>query len=396
MIFSQDFVSNKMFLDQALSFDRLSDIKVNEKVIQTGAFPQVNGDVIIRIHLPNAKKVTAFVSDSRFASAEIELTTKDDRPEGVFEGILPYNERMTGLMNIRVKVDGTEQLIRDLPITWGGNRPINWIEVPDPDNEFLLIRDVPHGQFTRNIFWAQPMNNWENCYVYTPPGYFKTNDEYPVLYLLHGGGENELCWEYKGKVSHIMDNLIADGKAVPFLIVMCNGMLRAGGRVSSLVDRAFERMLIDDCIPYIEANYRVKTSKWNRAIGGLSLGSFMASDIGFGNPGVFSSIANFTAGITCGVLLDRYTYSRPHYAMLANGAEKFAQNYNVMFRSTCPQEDHLEYFLEDDKLFEAAGISTLPCYHRVLYPSRTAKWNSWRMGLRDFAQLLFREKQTAN
>lgn len=391
MNFTQEFVANKLFQDQMMSFDRLSATNVDGKTIQTGAIPQVNGDVLIRLYLPNVKKVTLFASVSRNVSKEIELVHHSESPKGVVEGILPYDEKMTGMANVTVTADGENQLMRDLPIIWCGNRPMNGIEIPDPDGSYLLIHDVPHGQYTRNIFWSSTMNNWENCYVYTPAGYLKSAQEFPVLYLLHGGGDNELCWEYVGRVSHIMDNLIAAGKAEPFIIVMCNDMLRSGGVVSNLMDRAFEHMLIDDCIPFVENTYRVKTGKWNRAVAGLSMGSFMTSDIGFGNPDIFGNVANFTAGLTCGDLLDRYTYSRPYHTMLANGSEEFAKNYKIFFRSTTPQEDHLDYFLEDDRLFAEAGINELPCYHRVLYPPRTSKWNSWRMGLRDFAQLLFKE-----
>lgn len=391
MKYTQDFVSNKVFLDQMMSFDRLSATYVDGKPLQTGAFPQVNGDVIVRLYLPHAKEVTLFAGVSRKVHSEIELVNNSESPKGVFEGVIKYNENMTGMANVIVKVDGIEQLMKDLPLIWQGNRPLNGIEIPDPEADYLMIHNVPHGQYIRNTFWAQSMNNWEHCYIYTPPGYLKSEKEYPVLYLLHGGGDNELCWEYVGRICNIMDNLIAQEQAVPFIVVMCNDMLRAGGHVSNLMDRAFERMLIDDCIPFVEKNYRVKTGKWNRAIAGLSMGSFMTSDIGFGNPDVFSNVANFTAGLTCGDLLDRYTYSRPYHTMLASGPEEFAKNYKVMFRSTTPQEDHLEFFLEDDRLFEEAGISALPCYHRILYPPRTSKWNSWRMGMRDYAKLLFRD-----
>lgn len=373
-----------------LSFDRYSPAMAAGKPVQTGAFPQVNGDVIIRLYFPKAQNVALMAGVSPTRVKKVALACSPDRPAGVFEGTLKFDETMTGMVNTFVIVDGQPQLVQDLPIIWMGNRPINAFEVPDPEGDYLLIHDVPHGQFTRNTFWAHSMNNWERSYVYTPPGYMNSTESYPVLYLLHGGGDNELCWEYVGKISNIMDNLIAEKKAEPFIVVMCNDMLRAGGMVSDIIDRAFERMLIDDCIPYIENNYRVKTGKENRAIAGLSMGSFMTSDIGFGNPDLFAYVGNFTAGLTCGEMLNRYTYPRPYHATLAAGAEEFAKNYKLLFRSTTPQEDHLEYFLEDDRLYEEAGISALPCYYRTLYSERTTKWNSWRLGFRDFAKLLFR------
>lgn len=391
MEFTHDFLSNKLFQDQCTSFDPLAVSFADGVEFQTGAFVQPNGDVLIRLYLPHASEVQMWIGVSRKVNTNITLHPAKDLPKGVFEGTVPYNPSMTGGTLVRVTVDGHYELMQDLPLIWTGNRPFNTFEIPDPEADYLMIHDVPHGTMTRNTFWANAMHNWEHCFVYTPPGYLKSGEEYPVLYLQHGGGDNETSWEYSGRVAHIMDNLIAEGKAVPFIIVMCNDQLRYGGAVMDHIDKAFERTLIDDVIHFIEANYRVRTDKWNRAVAGLSMGSFMTSDIGFGNPDVFGYVGNFTAGLTCGDLLDRYTYPRPHLAMLEKGAEEFAKNYRILFRSTTPQEDHLEFFEADDKLFEDAGIAALPCYHRKLYDPSTSKWNSWRLGLRDFAQLIFRE-----
>ena len=88
------------------------------------------------------------------------------------------------------------------------------------------MRDVPHGSVTTEFYWSDALETWQRCLVYTPPMYHE-GGEYPVLYLQHGAGENETSWIYNGRASHIMDNLIADGKAVPFIIVMNDGMVRA-------------------------------------------------------------------------------------------------------------------------------------------------------------------------
>ena len=381
--FSSAFLNNKLFCDQALSFDSMGRYSGD---IQAGAFPQANGDVFLRLFLPGAQTVQMEASVSNEVSAQVALAHRGD---GVFEGTLPFDERLTGPANVTVRVNGAVVLVPDLPIIWTDNRPQNNLEIPDPEGDYLLLKNVPHGSYIRETIWSHSTCNWEHCMVFTPPGYGKSREAFPVLYLLHGGGDNELMWEYVGKMSHILDNLWAEEKAERFIVVTMNGMLRSGGRVGTPVDEAFEQMLLEDCIPFIEQNYRVKTGKWDRAIAGLSMGAYMSCDIGFAHPELFGSIGTFTASMSKGDT-PFSTYERPYPQVLAQGAERFAENYRLYFRSTTPQENHPEFFEADDALLKEAGIAELPCHHRVLYPARVSKWNSWRMGLRDFAQLVFR------
>lgn len=382
--FTQEFLNNKLFLDQTISFDRMGTYRDGT---QGGAFPQSNGDVLVRLHIPGGKtaKLHIFVSNKVFADVELEKKDGD-----VFEGIIPFDARMTGPANVNVYVNGAEVIVPDLPVIWTDNRPQNNIEIPDENADYLLVKDVPHGSLTRELIYSRSTNAWERCLVYTPASYRKSDKLLPVLYLLHGGGDNEMMWEYVGKMSHTLDNLWAEGKAEEFVVVMMNGMLRTGGGIGGLVDYAFEQMLIQDCIPFIEENYRVKTDKWNRAIAGLSMGAYMTCDISFAHPELFGSVGTFTASM---MKSDGFaTYERPYPHVLAEGAEEFAKKYKLYWRSTTPQENHLEYFLGDDELLKKAGIFDLPCHKRMLYSPETSKWNSWRMGLRDFAQLVFKEE----
>jgi enterochelin esterase-like enzyme len=385
-ILTQDFRSNKLFMDQALAFDPAYPAPIDVKPVESGVLVQSNGDVLFRIHAPRAKDVTLQLDHVRHG--QLVLGRRDD---GVFEGLLPYDENHTGPINVDVHVDGMMFLDPFMPIHWSANRPRNFVEVPDAAMEFMQIKNVPHGAMSREIYWADALRSWERCIVYTPPGYMKSTEEYPVVYLLHGGGDNETTWEYCGRVAHILDNLVAAGKAEPFLVVMNNGMLRYDGTRRGVVDDAFRRMLTESCIPHVEKNYRVKSGKWNRAIAGLSMGAYMSSDIGFKHPELFGSVGTFTASMTHESFPT--TYERPYPAVMKD-PRKFAEDYRVYFRSTTPREDHFEYFVADDAICAKAGIDRLPSYHRVVYSKRTTKWNSWRLGLRDFAQLIFREKGT--
>jgi enterochelin esterase family protein len=318
-------------------------------------------------------------------SGELALTKQQD---GLFEGVLPWDESHTGPMSVGVLIDGTLALDPYMPI-FGAFRPHNVVEIPDADMEFIFINDVPHGAIGREIYRSGVLKSSERCTVYTPPGYMKSNRDYPVLYLQHGGNENETVWEHTGKVGYILDNLIAAGKAEPFIVVMNNDMLRYSGSSGAYpVDTAFERLLIEDCIPYIEKNYRVRTGKWNRALAGLSMGSMMSCDIAYRHPELFGNLGTLTASMTHETFST--TYERP-FPTVMKDAKKFAANYKVYFRSTTPQEDHYsDYFIADDRLCADSGIDKLPGYRRIVYPARTTKWNSWRLGLRDFAPLLFR------
>lgn len=382
--FEREYLNNKLFLDQTLSFDAMGAYPDGTKA---GAFPQPNGDVLIRLHISGGKEVTINVSVSNFVYADVVLTRKEG---DVFEGVIPFDERMSGPANVKLYVGGAEVLSPDLPIIWTDNRPQNNIEIPDPEGGDFLVKDVPHGTLCRELLYSHSTGAWERCMIYTPPGYRKSEEALPVLYLLHGGGDNEQMWEYVGKVSHILDNLWAENRAKPFVTVMMNGMLRHGGHVKSRVDSAFQEMLLEDCIPFVEENYRVKTDKWNRAIAGLSMGAYMTCDIGFAHPELFGSIGTFTASMSRGDGQTSCCYERPYPRVLKEGAEAFRKNYKLYWRSTTPQENHLELFLRDDELLKDAGIYALPCHHRTLYGPNVSKWTSWRRGLRDFAQLLFR------
>lgn len=382
--FTQEQLNNKLFVDQTISFNEMGAYSDGTRC---GTFPQSNGDVLLRLHVPGAKTVKMHVYVSNNVFMDIALAN----PEGpVFEGVIPYDERMTGPANVTVYVNGAEVLLPDLPIIWTNNRPQNNVEIPDPGMDYLLIKDVPHGALTRELIYSHSTGNWERCMVYTPAGYRQDGRKLPVLYLLHGGGDNEQMWEYVGKLSHTLDNLWAEGRAEKFVVVMMNGMLRTGGKVQSPVDPAFEQMLLHDCIPFIEGSYRVLTDKWNRAIAGLSMGAYMSCDIGFAHPELFGSIGTFTASMSkSGEAFA--AYERPYPRVLAAGAGAFAENYRLYWRSTTPQENHPEFFYADDTLLKQAGIYDLPCHHRMLYGPTVSKWNSWRMGLRDFAQLVFKD-----
>lgn len=388
MEFSKEFLKNSFFQNQAVGFHEPKPEEINGTFERTGTVLQPNGDYLFRIYAPGAREVKVFLG---WNEGPLVLTKNE---EGFFEGIYPYNPRLTGQVGVSVIVDGALFLSPYIPICWTMDRPCNYIEVPDEEMDFAMLHHVPHGALTREIYWAENLKTWQRCFVYTPPGYMNGDKEYPVLYLLHGGSDNEIAWEYGANMSQILDNLIAEKECEEFIVVMNNGMLRYEDRpenevwkYSGIWDTALEDMLTGSCIPYIESHYRVKTGKWNRAIGGLSMGSYQTNDIGFGHPELFGYMGHFTAGMTHETI--RTTYERPYKKVLGD-KESFEKNYRVYYRSTTPNEDHLEFYEADDRLYQEAGIDRLPCYVRKLYPDGTSRWKSWRLGLRDYAKLIFK------
>lgn len=405
MLFSKEFISNAIFEESVLTMDYVPkpsnyvQLPAHFEIYEDygkSAILREDGSWLVRIDAPKAQRVTIIMEfgdpgENGYAGwrdAPIEAKKNED---GVFEAAIPWSANKAGPRNIDVYLDDTLVLWPYLPIMFSGNRAVNYLEVPAEEMTFSYIEDVPHGSVINEIFWSSARNRWERCVVYTPPGYMKGTDFYPVLYLTHGGYDNETSWVSKGRAQYTLDNLIAAGKAVPMLLVMINDMYSYPENLGkAIVDLSTEDTLIRDCIPHIESTYRVRTDKWSRAIAGLSRGSMMANDIGLRHPELFGSIGAFTSSMYHETF--ETTYERPWKKALAD-PDSFVENYRVFFASATPQEDHLPYFLKDGELMEESGIAARlgPGYKRIVHAPNLTRWESWRMGLRDFAAMLFKE-----
>jgi len=188
---------------------------------------------------------------------------------------------------------------------FGSCRWESGIEIPARDQDFYAYRkDIPHGNIQQVIFWSESTGKMQTANVYLPPTYGKLVDKkgnpvkegqkgiqerYPVLYLQHGWGENETSWPVQGKAGLIMDNLIADGKIKPFIVVMAYGLTNdfKFGTIGRFTAEEFEKVLIDELIPHIDANFLTKADKWNRAMAGLSMGGMETKLITLRRPEVF-------------------------------------------------------------------------------------------------------------
>ena len=260
-------------------------------------FPQVNseGRVRVQISAPEALKVQLDIGAVKYD------LKKDEK--GVWTGeSAPQDE---GFHYYQLNIDGASVPDPGSLYFYGASRWGSGIEVPAQDQDFYALKNVPHGQVREHIYYSEVNKAMRRCFVYTPPGYDKnTKKRYPVLYLQHGGGENETGWSSQGRANLIMDNLIAEGKAKSFIIVMDNGTWTMSGPRRSEGGTwppkgwadGFTNTLLKDIIPMIDASYRTLANQKNRAMAGLSMGGMQTRVITLANPDVFSQVGMFSGG----------------------------------------------------------------------------------------------------
>ncbi len=276
---------------------------------------------------------------------------------------------------------------------FGVGRMNSGIEVPSKDEDFYEPRDVPHGEIRERWYHSNVTNAWRRCFVYTPPDYDTNTDaRYPVLYLQHGGGEDERGWVVQGRVNFIMDNLIAEGKAKPMIIVMDNGNARAPGE-GRLGSSTFEKIIINELIPTIDATYRTLTDRENRAMAGLSMGGFQTFHITLNNLDKFAWIGGFS-GTSAGPSVRAFDPKTIHNGVMADPNE-FNKKVRLVWIGAGTAEGDLFYNSIknfNDTLAES-GIKT------VFFesPGTAHEWHTWRRSLYDFAPRLFKtERQPAS
>lgn len=355
-----------------------------DKVIPQGVEILADGNAIVRYHAPGAKSVIV-----RTGFSEGPVTALEKQPDGVWNAVLTRGEdKYTALF---FEVDGTYAINPMAPIGWSHAHPINIINFPGEGIDYYMLRDVPHGTVARDYFYSKAYGCWKSCLVYTPPGYTmgKGND-LPVLYLQHGYGENETSWVHLGKVNWIMDNLLAENHAVPCIIVMNNGMVQAcnedGGRDWNAL--RIEDLLLKDCIPFIENNYRAATGKWRRAMAGLSMGSMQTSVVTLKHPDLFGY-----AGIFSGFLgkINAHGDEDNEHFTAFNNKEKLLGDYRLFFRCM-GDRDHLDaQFKRESAMLKDKGLSPSEWLaHREVIYAGGHDWNVWRPCVRDFLSLVFK------
>lgn len=236
-------------------------------------YPMVNseGYVRLRVVAPDAKSVIASLGRNGGTVLRKDKdgvwTATTERPED--EGFHYYHLTIDGCM---VNDPGTNNY-------FGSCRWESGIEIPAHDRDFYACRsDIPHGTVQEVLYYSPSLGSMQTAMVYLPPTYGqlvkKKQARYPVLYLQHGWGENQTSWSKQGHAGLIMDNLLAEGKIQPMIVVMAYGLTNdvRFGRIGQFTAQEFETLLVDELIPFIDANYLTKADKWSRAMAGLSMG----------------------------------------------------------------------------------------------------------------------------
>lgn len=368
--------------------------------VPNAQYPRVleDGSVMFQISAPDAKEVVADVID-KFPM------TRDDK--GVWT--VTTKPRVPGLHYYSLLVDGVAVNDPASETFYGAGRQISGIEIPEKGVDFYDFKDVPHGEVRERWYQSKTTQAPRRIFVYTPPGYDESKERYPVLYLQHGGGEDERGWPNQGHVAAIMDNLIAEKKAKPMIIVMASGYAlkpgeeparfgprgqgNAGNQPPPDISRMFstlDEVMINDLIPLIDSTYRTKADREHRAMAGLSMGGMQTFNIGLKHLDTFSALGGFSGagGGFGGQAFDPKTSSDGVFA----DPEAFNKKMDVVFLSIGtaePEHMHNSVVAYKDAL-KNAGID-LTFYES---PGTAHEWQTWRRSLHEFAPLLFQDKKS--
>ena len=260
-------------------------------------YPQVNsqGYARFRIEAPDAQAVNVGLGLGGQGGTQLKKTY-DGSWVGTTAG--PMDE---GFHYYHITVDGGTFNDPGTGNYYGSTRWESGIEIPAKDKDFYAMKNVPHGKVSQILFWSESTQQCRRAFVYTPPTYDKdAKTSYPVLYLQHGWGEDETAWMTQGHANLIMDNLIAEGKIKPFIVVCTYGMTNEmgfGGGGRGAAAQNFEKVLCDELIPYVDANFRTIAKKESRAMAGLSMGGMETHSITLARPELFNYYGLLSGGV---------------------------------------------------------------------------------------------------
>lgn len=364
-------------IDQAVSFARphvFSLTAIREAPPAQGIFYREDGSPYLRLCLKNACDAELVIGQEKHVFWEI-------KPD-----LWELSLRLApGFYYVTLLVDGVEVLSPFLPIGYGFCRPCNYLEI-GPAEDFYSVQDVPQGSVRHEYFFSKVTQKRETCLVYAPAGYEESAQKYPVLYLQHGFGENETGWVWQGRIGEIMDNLLAQKKAVPMLIVMADGMLREWqGQEEKLVQERFSTLLLQDIIPFVESKYRVQPDREHRAMAGLSMGSVQTSMTVFSHPELFGWLGLFSGFMRNVITAEERADG--HLDALLENPEEFLRNNRLFFRAMGKQDEFFRFFREEDELCQNHGIRHVRREYEGGHD-----WNVWRKCAYDFLQMLFIEE----
>ncbi len=364
--------------------------------VPNAAYPRLLPDnrVVFRVKAPEAKSVQFRIYQTFDAVRDAEgfwtVTTEPQVP---------------GFHYYWLVIDGVQVNDPASETFYGTGKQASGLEIPEPGDAgaYYQSQDVPHGDIRERWYHSKVTQGSRRFFIYTPPGYDQNRDQrYPVMYLQHGGGEDERAWPIQGRVAQIMDNLIAAGQAKPMLIVMERGYAVKPGEVevpfgpgananlspSEMRARTilrfgtFEEVLLKDVIPLVDDTYRTMPDREHRAIAGFSMGGGQAFMIGLRNLDRFASIGGLSG--TGGVVDDTATY----YDGVFADATKFNAQMKLVFlgHGGAEPERMMTGFLGFHQRLTELDIQ----HHYYVSEGTGHVWLTERRNLREFSTRLFR------
>ena len=339
-------------------------------------YPMVNSQGAVRAQLraPQANAVRLDIGGRKYEMAKDE--------NGVWTGTSAPQD--VGFHYYQLEVDGASVPDPGTIYFFGAGRWGSGIEIPSYDMDFWQVKNVPQGSIVEKYYWSKATESMRHCFIYLPAEYGKNpNKKYPVLYLQHGNAENEHGWSAQGHTGQIMDNLIAAGKAVPFIVVMDYGQgqnIHLVGQYAAQVPQPqpgqrggndnFQVVLLTDIIPMVEQNFRVIADANHRAMAGLSMGGGQTRRITLANPTTFAYVGMFSGG----------TISVED----VQGADGFQKTNKVVFMSSGSKEN--PRVMEAAEKLRGIGINAVG----YISEGTAHEWHTWRRSLYEFAQIIFK------
>jgi len=362
-------------------------------------YPRVDGAgrVEVRIKAPDATKVRV----SFWSGPKLDLVKQSD---GLWTVTTP--PLVPGLHYYMLNVDGAEVADLGSQAFFGGGKYASAVEVPEPGSTYYSIQPVPHGQVREVWYDSKVTGTWRHALVYLPPGYDEqTKRRYPVLYLQHGGGEDETGWVRQGRANFILDNLIAAGSTQPMIVVMAYGYARRAGqpipdltgkppgspeRAKAMLDMAsaFEADVTEALIPFVDSTFRTTADRDHRAMAGLSMGGMQTFHVTLRHLDLFSYIGGFSGAGAAQMLAGEKLDARTAYNGAFADPEAFAKKVRLLWLGVGTEEPER---MRDGIRGLHASLTEAKIPHVYWEsPGTDHEWQTWRRDLKDFAPRLFR------
>jgi enterochelin esterase-like enzyme len=360
-------------------------------------YPRVDsaGRVQIRVKAPEARQVRL----NFWSGPKVDMSKE---PDGFWT--VTTAPLVPGLHYYTLIIDGAEVSDTNSQAFFGGSKYASAVEIPEPGSTYYSAGDVPHGQVREVWYNSRVTGSWRHALVYLPPGYDTSSRErYPVLYLQHGGGEDETGWIRQGHANFILDNLIASGSSRPMILVMAYGYARRAGqpvpdlagkpfgspeaiRVMQEMASAFEDDMTQVLIPYVDSTFRTIADRDHRAMAGLSMGGMQTFQVTLDHLDLFSYIGGFS-GAGSFVLADRKLDPKTDYHGVFAEPASFAKKVHLLWLGVGTREpERMRSGLQGLH----TSLNEAHVQH-VFYesPGTDHEWQTWRRDLKDFVPRLF-------